>query len=378
VCSSDIKLCINKENENIKDKSLQYFECYYEQDKYFVNDKYIEKMDFNQHNNTIIEGKLDKKYKNIIMYRKKLYDIKEKDTYDYVGLKNYGNTCYFNSVIQLLYSLDCFRNYILNDRHIYSISPWDYFEPDQGYLLELITHLFYLMRYNKSEKNILTKYIIEYVLKSNKFNQESFEEYLVFILNIIKLHNKELTEMFNIKHFITLMCYKCNDYRIKEDQVLYIEVTDRIITNNISDKTEDIKDFKCENPKCSDYNKSSRLKRIDTYNTNDIILFNIKGVVYKNVYNRFLNRMEYKRSRVYLDIKYDYKIKVDSKTYYLKCLVIYNGLIDAGHYFVYLYNLAFNTFICINDSTFNEQKNIINNKSIVFLSYERDRAQDKH
>ncbi len=46
-------------------------------------------------------------------------DVAERKSFDEpVGLKNIGNTCWFNSIVQALYTLPYFRQLILNFQYI--------------------------------------------------------------------------------------------------------------------------------------------------------------------------------------------------------------------------------------------------------------------
>jgi ubiquitin carboxyl-terminal hydrolase 25/28 len=46
-------------------------------------------------------------------------DVTERKSFDEpVGLKNIGNTCWFNSIVQALYTLPYFRQLILNFQYL--------------------------------------------------------------------------------------------------------------------------------------------------------------------------------------------------------------------------------------------------------------------
>eukprot|EP00039_Didymoeca_costata_P006678 m.92343 g.92343 ORF g.92343 m.92343 type:complete len:483 (+) comp13347_c0_seq2:281-1729(+) len=99
----------------------------------------------------------------------------------YVGLENFGNTCYFNSVIQVLYHCDLFRKAVLDEQQD---------KNNQESLLTALCGLFELISTNKRKTSSLRpKKFYERLRKDNElFNcsmQQDAQEFLNYLLNTL-------------------------------------------------------------------------------------------------------------------------------------------------------------------------------------------------
>jgi uncharacterized UBP type Zn finger protein len=91
-----------------------------------------------------------------IYYQKKYNNIlnKEKMSINYVGIQNIGNSCFFSAMIQFLYGIDYFRNYILYTKRKFELDK----NMSHNYFFMILKNLFYAMYENNKETNELVKF----------------------------------------------------------------------------------------------------------------------------------------------------------------------------------------------------------------------------
>ncbi|CAF1400668.1 unnamed protein product [Adineta ricciae] len=108
-----------------------------------------------------------------------------------VGLKNIGNTCWFNSVIQTLYTLPYFRHLILNFKFSGENSPSDSHEKKAIDFMKKLGQLFVLML-KSPRRSINPEPVIQSFNETGKlsgvgFSQEDCSEFAIHLIDLIEL-----------------------------------------------------------------------------------------------------------------------------------------------------------------------------------------------
>ena len=268
------------------------------------------------------------------------------------GLNNLGNTCFFNSILQLLYQCTIFNKIILNDIN--------------GKLINLYRN--YIIDYNNSSTNLSPNEIINYVSKKlgrSGFSQEDADQYLNYIIDAIineldeyiksnQLENLLITSknikfktlvdsMFKIKINKEIICTNCNHISKSTDldNKLYLTLDNNI--DNLNDLIQNYKyeildddnKYKCE--KCHKYNNAIIKK--DILKLPKYLIITLKR--YSNLNSKINNQIQ----------MYEY-INIHNKDYELRGFVYHSGSTNGGHY-VY-YGKIRNSWYLYNDSSVEE------------------------
>ncbi|CAF1056361.1 unnamed protein product [Adineta ricciae] len=119
-------------------------------------------------------------------------DIAERNPVDEpVGLRNIGNTCWFNSVIQTLYTLPYFRHLILNFKFSEENSPSDSHEKKAIDFTKNLRQLFVLMlkspRRSIDPEPAIRSFNETGKLSGVNFSQEDCSEFAIHLIDLIEL-----------------------------------------------------------------------------------------------------------------------------------------------------------------------------------------------
>jgi ubiquitin carboxyl-terminal hydrolase 36/42 len=282
------------------------------------------------------------------------------------GLNNLGNTCFFNSVLQILYQCTILNKIIYNN----TIT---------GNLID--QYNLYLNSYNEHNSSFSPEYIINYVstiLGRNGYQQEDAEQYLNFIIDALidelKLWTKKegkgstiikgsitldilIDSLFTIKMNKEIICPDCKTISKSSDDInkLYLTLNDEsddlenMIINYYTEKLDNENKYKCSS--CKNHVEA-------TINRNIIKLPKYLIIALK----RYTNNNDKINKRI--NIQESITFNSPNKIYNLRGFIYHSGNTGGGHY-VY-YGKKDNVWHEYNDSHVSVVNNIEN---IVELGY---------
>ena len=249
------------------------------------------------------------------------------------GLYNNSIICYFNSVLQVLFTCTSMNEYLLNN-----IEKFENQKFIMLYIKILQTHLNLTEQGNNKLENLNLLLFNEFLntikikFKNNKFgyNQEDCDELLVLILDII--NDKYIYNLFTHKYICNIYCKNCKSIQsIQEDKSIKFELDKNAINSNylsykidknlhninkyLRNNYSELSNFKCN--KCNKQN-SIKLNRLLTTPTILMITFN-KYLLKENI------NYPYELYFINKEIKKNYRYKLIST-------IEHSGTVNYGHY----------------------------------------------
>ena len=142
-----------------------------------------------------------------------------------IGLKNLGNSCYMNSVLQVLAHTDDFKEYFLKNNFHKEQKPLsfalknflkEYFEnKDNNYFVPKKLHDAIQQQY-KTKSNSEMKFA--------NGHQHDPQEFLTIFLDSLETENNEWNNIFKGKETILDTCEQCNDKSQKENEFKFLSL----------------------------------------------------------------------------------------------------------------------------------------------------------
>lgn len=237
------------------------------------------------------------------------------------GLPNLGNTCYLNSIIQILLNMQCLKKYL------FSIELCD-----REYCLPCGLRRLLEWYLGKGTGDI-TRFLTCLMINNKEYrNNDQHDTYLIFlyIINIrVDNHlNFNLFKYFMIDSTSTLQCTKCKKKSRRSEKMnsLSLEYTSTL-QGSIHKYLE--KEVLSDKIECTNCNTSSYFKKyLRIKKTSKILVIHIK---------RFTSDY-YKLKKISKDIEIPDTLNINRKIYRIFGFIVHKGNINNGHYRSFLIN----------------------------------------
>lgn len=349
-----INLSIYSQNKkSFINSFIQKFNVYNEQRNDFIKENYI-KYDKELWRTKSISPFILK----IQMYQR----VYSKISNNFVGIKNEGNTCYFNSIVQTIFNIPILREYILNFKT----------EKEDKYLFFFQKILYQLQKSNepifiyKEIKNTnlykLNDNILGFIDKNFNFqSQQDVQEILSYIIEYFsnlnnKNSKKKISDFFEGKISNIIECDKINYKSEIEENFLFLSID--CDSDNILKCIENfLKEEKLTGENAllneKDKKKYDAVKKTLFKKLPPILFFHLKR--FTNNQHKICNKIEYQDELNMSIFTYNKNLY---HNYCLYSVIVHDGFINVGHYYVYCKNFILNQWFKFNDDSVYEINNL--------------------
>jgi ubiquitin carboxyl-terminal hydrolase 36/42 len=255
------------------------------------------------------------------------------------GLSNLGNTCFFNSVLQLLYQCTIFNKLILSNNfegkllthyidflksYSGSGSGSGYFSPNS--IVNNVSKTLGRRGYQQEDAEQYLNYIVDCLIDELKEDIKTKSIGNLLISNkTISLDNL-VSNLFTIKIKKNIKCTKCSYTSESSDDVnkFYLSInnanlnTNDLLSNYLFETLDESSGYKCE--KCKTIVEANICREI------------IKSPKYLII---TLKRYNNSNSKLNTEVNMNDIIGLNNKTYYLRGIISHSGSTVGGHYVYY-------------------------------------------
>lgn len=220
-----------------------------------------------------------------------------------IGLRNVGNTCYLNSMVQCLLSCDSFNEFVFNMR-------------SNTFMTE-----YKRLYYSGGDVGGVLKFIIDGTSGSANTlhfgSQEDSNEGFMLLMDAISKHG-DVNSVFNIRYISEYHCSLCGYMQTNKDDECEIFISYESpsidFTNYIKLQTNHIADYKC--PKCGKTGGTLQTKKL--CRVSDVIVVLMKKYTHKEL--------------ILLPKKFTIQTFTKPNEYNLVGTIEHHGSQSGGHY----------------------------------------------
>ena len=287
------------------------------------------------------------------IYQKKNYKISN----EFIGIKNEGNTCYFNSIIQTIFNIPIIKNYIFNMK----------LEKDNKYLFYFQKILYKLQRskeailiykeikntnFYQSNENILSFIEKNFQFQFQQDAHEIFNFILDYLNNLNNINSKiKLFDFFQGKISNVILCDKINYKSIKEENFIFLSIECNEDSNNLLNCINNFlkeEQLTGENSFLNekDNKKYDAIRKTSLKELPSILFLHLKR--FTNNQEKIFNKIEY-RDQLNMSEFIEKKNSKKEKVYSLCSVIVHEGYFNTGHYYVYCKNFNVNLWFKFND-----------------------------
>jgi ubiquitin C-terminal hydrolase len=333
-------------------------------------------------------------------------------------LTNLGNTCYMNSIIQVLSHTPLLREYILSGDYIETLKRNCKTDEKHEFMCTIIVQYHKLLHTQWNSEGLISPLILRSIIgtKNDMFRgnqQHDSHEFIIWFLD--KIHNELETKV-----LINNQQIKLNDFKTSNDQLYQLKALDywnkycnnNSITTNLftglfqSEIECDVCSFKSitfdpftnisldipTKQNCTLYDcleSMTETEQLDNDNkvrcdrcyhknqahkTTSILYFpkiliiqlkRFKKNMCGQIFNKNNSNVSYPKI-LYLD-NYSSDLTEQKSKYKLFAVNIHAGMANYGHYYSYIMNTSNDTWYCYNDETVTPIKNIQSNNAYLLF-----------
>jgi ubiquitin C-terminal hydrolase len=259
------------------------------------------------------------------------------------GLNNQTNACFMNSALQMLYSIDEYRNLILKSRNNNN-------KNDKNVIMS-IKKIFNLINNSKNvyieRENLEEPYVILYksVFNEDLYLQQDSQEFLSSILDKSNNYFSNLNKLYQYNFISKTYCSKNNQNVLKEDvnndsSIISLDIIrlvnnkKELINNTLTgllksyQKPELLNNEEKLN-RCLNNFKSYKKININIPKENKYLFIQLKRFIVTNI-----NYEEETINGAYIDdyIKIEHIININGNKYFLLGAILRCGTFTSGHY----------------------------------------------